>query len=87
MSIPHKYNSPTNEIPRQLNFPLEYNSPQKNFPHEYNLKGQVKLLLIKINNQTEFSFLTVTATQIDCVNFVRISEHVQWNSLQVIINC
>ena len=57
------------------------------FPHEYNLTGQVKLLLIKINNQTDFSLLTVTATQIDCVNFVRISEYVQWNSLQVIINC
>ena len=56
-------------------------------PHEYNLRGQVNLLFIKINNQTEFSFLTVTATQIDCVNFVRISDYVQWNSLHVINNC
>ena len=56
------------------------------FPHEYNLRGQVKLLLIKINNQTEFSFLTVTTTQIDCINFVIVSDYVQWNSLQVIIN-
>ena len=75
MKFPDNWISPSNIIP-----------PQMNFPHEYNLRGQVKLLLIKINNQTEFSFLTVTTTQIDCVNFVIISEYVQWISLQVIIN-
>ena len=75
MKFPDNWISPSNIIP-----------PQTKFPHEYNLRGQVKLLLIKINIQTEFSFLTVTATQIDCVNFERFSEYVQWNFLQVIID-